>query len=99
MVIVDDTAVGADRDVDARLLEILIALAADVDERRRLAAADALRLARDADRAAADADFDEVRTRLREEAEALGIDDIARTDLDVLTEMLVDVAERDALPL
>ncbi len=99
MVVVHEAAVRADRDVDARLLEILIALAADIDERRRLAAADALRLARDADGAAADADFDEVRTRLREEAEALGIDDIARTDLDVLTEMLVDVAERDALPL
>ena len=99
VVIVDDTAVGADRDVDARLLVVAVALGADINERRSLAAADALRLARDADGAAADADLDEVRTRLSEEAEALGVDDIARADLDIAAEVLVDVLERDALPL
>ena len=58
----DEAAVGADRDVDARFLEILVACAADIDECRGLAATDALRLTRDADGAAADADFDEIRT-------------------------------------
>ena len=99
MVVVDDTAIGADRDVDARLLIVAVTLGADIDECRGLAAADALRLARDADGATADADLDEVRTCLCEEAEALCIDDIAGADLDVIAEMLVDVAKRDALPL
>ena len=94
-----DAAVRADGNVDARLLEIFVARAADIDDRCRLTATDALRLARDADRAAADADLDEVCARIREEAEAFAVNDIARTDLDILAEFLVDVFKRLLLPL
>ena len=82
VVIVHDAAVGADGHVDAGLAEVLVACAADLDDGGRLAAADALGLARDADRAAADADLDKVRAALGEEAEAVAVNDVARADLD-----------------
>ena len=62
MVVVDDTAVGAHGHVDAGLLVVLVASAADVDQRGGLTAADALGLAGNADRTAADTDLDEVGT-------------------------------------
>ena len=99
MVVVDDAAVRAEGDVDARFLEILVALGTHVDERGCLPAADALRLARDTDGAAADADLDEVCARIREEAEALTIDNVARADLDRVTVLLADVLDRQTLPL
>ena len=99
MVVIDDAAVGANGDVDARFLKILVALGAHVDERRRLSAPDALRLTRDADGAAADADLDKVRTRIRKETEALSVDDVARADLDRISVLLADVLNRQALPL
>ena len=70
VVVVDDTAVGADGDVDAGLLEIFVAGLADLDQGGRLTAADALGLAGDADGAAADTDLDEVGAAVRQEAEA-----------------------------
>ncbi len=98
MVVVDDAAVGADGDVNARLLEIFVTGLADVDERRRLPASDAFRLTGDADGAAADADFYKVRARLGEEAEAFGVDDVARADFDFRAVFFMDVIEGDALP-
>ena len=94
-----DAAVGADGHVDAGLAEVLVACAADVDDGRRLTAADALGLARDADRAAADADLHEVRAAVGEEAEAVRVDDVARADLDALAVALADPRDGALLPL
>src|SRR5699024_618645 len=60
VVVVDDAAVRADGDVDAGLLEVLVAGLGHLDDGGRLTAADALGLAGDADGAAADADLDKV---------------------------------------
>ena len=70
MVVINDTAVGADGDIDAGLLIILITCLADLDQGSCLAAADALGLTGDADGAAADTDFDEVSAALCQEEEA-----------------------------
>ena len=67
VVVVNDTAVRADRNIDAGLLEILVTGGCNLDQSRSLTAADALLLTGDADGAAADADLDEVRARLGEE--------------------------------
>ena len=99
MVVVDDAAIGADGHVDAGLLEVLVAGAADVDERGGLAAADALGLAGDADGAAADTDLDEVRTAVCQEAEALGVDDVAGTDLDGVAVVGANPLDGALLPL
>ena len=97
--VVHDAAVGADGHVDAGLAEVLVACAADVDDGRRLTAADTLGLARDADRAAADADLHEVRAAVGEEAEAVRVDDVASADLDALTVALADPRDGALLPL
>ena len=78
MVVVDDAAVGADGDIYARSLEIIVSCLADIDKSRRLTSADTLCLAGDAYRSAADADLYEVRTRLGEEEEALSVNYVAR---------------------
>ena len=99
MVVVDDAAIGAYGHVDAGLLVIAVALGAHVDQRAGLAAADALLLAGDADGAAADADLDEIRAALGQEAEALSVDHVAGADLDALAVVFADPCDGAFLPL
>ena len=99
MVVVDDAAVGADGDIYARSLEIFVSCLADIDKSRCLASADALCLAGDTYRSAADADLYEVRTRLGEEEEALSVNYVARADLDAVAVVLSDPCEGAGLPL
>ena len=99
MIVIDDAAVRADGDVDTRLLVVFVTLGTHVDECRCLSASDALRLARNADGTAADADLDKVCPRICEETEALTVHDVARANLDRITELLADVLDRHALPL
>ena len=99
MVVVDDTAVGAHGHVDASLLVVLVASAADVNQRGGLATTDTLGLAGNADGTAADTDLDEVGTAVGQEAEALGVDDVTGTDLDVLAVVGADPLDGALLPL
>ena len=103
VIVVDDAAVGADGNIDARFAEIFVARGGDLDERGRLTAADALRFARDADGTAADADLDKVCAALGEEAEAVAVDHIARADLHgiavVLTHEVNDLLLPDRVAL
>ena len=99
MIVLYDAAVRTDGHIDPRLLEILIPRARHLDHRRRLPAADPLGLARDTDGAAADADLDKVRARVRQEAEPLPIHDVARADPDRLAIARADERERILLPL
>ena len=99
MVVVDDTAVGAHGHVDAGLLVVLVASAADVDQRGGLATADTLGLTGNADGTAADTDLDEVGTAVGQEAETLGVDNVTGTDLDVLAVVGADPLDSALLPL
>ena len=98
MIVVHDAAVGADGDIHAGLAEVFVARGAHLNERGGLAAADTLRFARDADGAAADADFDKVRAALSEEAEAVAVDDIARADFDGIAVVRAHVVDDLLLP-
>ena len=95
----NDAAVRADRDVDAGLLEILVACCRNLDQRSSLTAADALLLTGDADGAAADADLDEVRACLSEETEALAVNNVACADLYVVAVLRAYPGQGAALPL
>ena len=99
MVVVDDTAVGAHGHVDASLLVVLVASTADVNQRGGLATADALGLAGNADGTAADTDLDEVGTAVGQKAEALGVDNVTGTDLDVLAVVGANPLDGALLPL
>src|SRR5699024_81635 len=99
VVVVDDAAVGADGQIDAGLLEVLVPGAGYVDDGSGLAAADALGLAGDADGTAADADLDEVGPGLGQEAEALGVHHVAGAHLHLVAVVLTDPADGAALPL
>ena len=99
MVVVDDATVGAHGHVDTGLLVVLVTGAADVDQRGGLATTDTLGLASDADGTAADTDLDEVGTAVGQEAEALGVDDVTGTDLDVLAVVGANPLDGALLPL
>ena len=98
MVVMDDAAVGADRNIDAGLFVVLVTGRTHIDESRGLAAADALGLTGDADGAAADADFDKVRAAVREEAETFFVDDVAGTAFNGVAILALDPLERPLLP-
>ena len=97
--IVHDAAVGADGHVDAGLAEVLVAGLRHFNGSGGLAAADALGLAGDADGTTADTDLDEVGTAVGQEAEALGVDNVTGTDLDVLAVVGADPLDGALLPL
>ena len=99
VVILHDAAVGADGDVDAGLLVVLVAGLGDLNDRRSLTASDALSLAGDADGAAADADLDEVCAGLGQEQEALAVNDVACADLHLVAVVLTDPGDGAGLPL
>ena len=56
-------------------------------------------LSRNADRATADADLDEVRACLRQETESLAVDHVAAANLRFLAESILDIADRLSLEL
>ena len=99
MVILHDTTVGADGNIDAGLLVVLVAGLGNLNDSGSLAAANALGLAGDADGAAADADLDEVSASLGQEEEALAVDNIASADLHLIAVVLADPGDGAGLPL
>ena len=82
MIVVHDAAVRADGDVNARLFVILVSGFRDLDERARLPAAYAFLFARYANRTAAYAHFDEIRSAFGKEKEAVAVHDVASADFD-----------------
>ena len=99
MIIVNDTAVRADRDVNTCLFKIFIPRLCYLDDCRSLSAADTLGLTRDADGTSTDTDLYKVRASLCKEQETVSVDDITGTDLDAVAVMFTDPGNRSALPL
>ena len=84
MVVVNDTAVTRNGNVNAGLLEISVSLGADLNKSRRLTATDSLGLTGDTDRTAADTDLDKVSTAISEEAEACRVNYVTCADLNAV---------------
>ena len=98
MVVVNDSAVRANRNVDSRFFVVFVAGFGNLDCGGGLAAADAFLLAGDADGAAADSDFNKVSARFGQEPKAFRVDNVSGADLYVLAKIFVDVLKRAALP-
>lgn len=99
VVVVYQTTVATDGDIDTRLLEVLVTSLSYIDDRSSLTTTDPLLLTSDTDGATTDTDLDEVCTSLSEVAEALFVDDVASTDEDLVAVLLADPAEGVVLPL
>ena len=99
MVIVNDSAVGADRNINSGFFEVLITSRSNLDNCSRLSAADALLFTRNADGATADTDLHEVRPNVRKVAETFAVNDIACTDLHTVAVFFAHPANRICLPL
>ena len=98
MVVMNKAAIRADGDVNAGSLIIIVARCRNLDECGRLTAADALGLARYADRAAADADLNKVRAGLGEEEEAVCVNNVACADLYAVAVFFADEVDGLFLP-
>ena len=99
MVIVDNSAVRADRNIDTGLFVIGVSSSCHLDQRSCLASSDSLLFSCDADRASADSDFDEISSGLRQETESFRIHHIACAHLHTLSVILPDIVDGDLLPL
>ena len=99
MVVLHDAAVGADGDIDAGLLKVLVPLRSHVDDRSGLTAADALGLPGDADGAAADTDLHEVGAAVGQEAEALAVHHVAGAHLHGVAIAAANPVQGALLPL
>ena len=99
MIVVDNAAVRANRNVDAGLTEVVISRLRDLNNGRRLTSADALGLAGDADGAAADSNLHEIRTCLCEEKKTFAIHDVAGTDFDAVAVLSAYPGDGSLLPL
>ncbi len=94
-----DASVGTQRNIHARLLQILLARCSHLDHGAGLPAPDALRLAGDADRPASDAHLHKVGAGIGQEAESVTVHDVARAHLYRIAVLAADPVERIRLPL
>ena len=78
--VVNNSAVGADRNIYTCLLEILVTLSSNFYYSCGLSASDTLRLTGDADGTAADTDLDEVSSCICKESETLTVYYVACAD-------------------
>ena len=99
VVVVNDTAVGADRYVNAGLLKVLVTSLGDLNHGSSLSATDTLGLTGDTNRTATDTDLDEVSAGLSQEAEALAVNDVAGTNLNGIAIFFADEGNGALLPL
>ena len=98
MVVVYQTAIATDGDVQPCFLEVLVTSLRYVNDCRSLTTADTLLLTGDTDRATADTDLDEVSTSLGEVAEAFFVDDITCSDEYLVAVLLTDPTQGLVLP-
>ena len=99
MIIVNDTAVRANRNINACFFEISVTLLAYLDKCCSLTSAYTLLFTGNADRAAADADLDEVCSAICEEAEAFLINNVTCADLYAVAVVCTDPVDSQLLPL
>ena len=82
VVVIHNTAVGANGNIDACFLKVRITCTGYVNNRGSLAATDALLLSRNADGASADADLDKVSACICKEPESFCIDNVSCSYFD-----------------
>ena len=81
MVIINDTAVGTDGNINTGFLVVIISCLCNLDDSRGLSTADALLLTGNADRTAADTDFYKVCAAVCQETEAFRVNYVACANL------------------
>ena len=99
MVVLDDAAVGAEGDIHPGFFKVTVPFPCHVNDRGGLSPANAFGFTGDADGAAADADFDKVRSGVRQKAEALSVHHVARAHLYSVAVGCPNPFQRALLPL
>ena len=84
MIVMNYASVRADRHINSGLLIVFIPCSCHVYDSRSLSTADTLGLSRDTDGASADAYLDKISSALRKEPEALCINYVSCSDLDLI---------------
>lgn len=95
VVVINDTTVGAYRNVYAGFFEVFVTSLANVNQGSCLATADTFLFTGNADRTAADTNFNEVSASLSQEAEAFSVYYVACANLNAVTVVLTDPVQGD----
>ena len=82
--IVNDTAVRTNRNVNSRFFVIFISRLGNFDNRRCLTSADSFRFAGYTNRTTADTYLDEIRARFGKEQKSVLIDNVSRADFNLI---------------
>ena len=82
MVVLNDTAVGADRNVDTSFFEVFVTSFCYFDYCSSLSASDTFLFTSDTDGTAADTNFNEVSTCFCQEEEAFTVNNVACTNFN-----------------
>ena len=98
VVVVNDAAVGADRNINSCLFEIFITLSCNFNYCCSLSAADTLLLTGDTDGTSADTDFNKVCACISQESEAFSVNYVACTDLYSVAVLFTNPCDSVALP-
>ena len=99
MIIVYDSSVGTDGDINPCLFIISISGLRHIDQRRGLSSSDALLLPGNTDGASADSYLDKISPGLCQETEALSVHHISGSYLYLITIIIPYVVDRNFLPL
>ena len=98
MIVVNDTTVGADRNVYAMLLCVFISCLSNFDNSGSLATADTLLFTSDTDGTAADTDLYEVSAAISQEVEAFCVYNVTSTNLYGIAVLFTDPFDSQLLP-
>lgn len=98
MVVINDTAIRTNRNINTGFFEIFVSSFSDFDNSGSLSATDPLLFTGDTDGTAADTDFDEVCTGFGKETETFTVNDISGTDLYSVTVVFTDPVDSQLLP-
>src|SRR5262245_55335399 len=99
MIVLADAAVRADGNVYSGRAEIFVTSLGDLHDRSRLSAADPFLLPRDADRAAPNANFDEVGACVSEIEKSIPVYHVSGTDVGAISISRFHEFDRIGLPL
>ena len=98
MVVIYDTAVRADRNINTGFFEVFVTSSSNFNQSSCLATADTFLFTSDADRTAADTNFNEVSASFCQEAEAFTVNYVTSTNFNGVAVVFANPVESNFLP-
>ena len=98
MIVINDSAVGTDRNVNTSLFIVFISCCSNIKNCRSLTTANTLLLSCNADGSAADSYLNEISSVFSKESESFAVNNVACPNLNGITVCIADPLKRPCLP-